>query len=151
MLREKKSLKDCIDFFSTLWIILSTGSLVFCIFNMELAMYTLLGIAFLYVLCSEGTLVNRKQVLTLLAVFGFVVLNCVLNIKYLELNKDVAILMIRLFSVAIICANIPREKFMKYYCEMLFFLCCLSLVCFAASELGMTLPGEKAVWVKDKY
>lgn len=114
-------------------------------------MYTLLAIAFLYIFCSEGTLINRKQVMILLSVLGFVILNCVLNVKYLELNKDVAILLIRLFSVAIICANIPREKFMKYFCEILFFLCCLSLICFAASELGMTLPGEKEVWVKDKY
>ena len=149
--KEKMNLKDGIDFLATLWISLSTGSLVFCIFNMELAMFTLLGIGCLYVICSEGTLVRRNQILILLGIVSLTALNCVLNLEYLKLSKDTIILMMRLFSVAVICANIPREKFMKYFCEILFFLCCLSLVCFAASEMGFTLPGEKEMWVKDKY
>lgn len=148
---EKKGLRDYIDFFSTAWIILSTGSLVFCIFNMELSMYTLLGIAFLYILCNPYQMVGKKQIGILVTIFAFVILNCALNVKYLSLNKDVAIFIIRLFSVAIISANITREKFMKYFCEILFFLCCLSLVCFLASEMGITLPGQKEVVVKEKF
>lgn len=148
---EKKNFKDWIDFFSTLWVILSTGSLVFCIFNMELSMFMLLGIAFLYILTTHGTLVKKRHLCVMIGVLCFIVLNGVLNIGYLELNKDVIILLMRLFSVTIICANITREKFMKYFCEILFFLCCLSLVCFLFSELGFALPGQKELWIKDKF
>ena len=144
-------IKNYIDFFSTLWVILSTGSLVFCIFNMELAMFTLLGTSFLYVLCSSGTRVSKKHILTMLGILVLVILNCVLNVKYLSMNKDMAILLIRLFSLMLICANITKEKFTRYFCEILFFLCCLSLVCFLISEQGYTLPGEKTLWFKDKY
>ena len=83
---EKKSLKDCIDFFSTAWIILSTGSLVFCIFNMELSMFMLLGAAFLYILNTKGSLVRKKHLCIMLGILGFVGINCVLNLQYLELN-----------------------------------------------------------------
>ena len=148
---EKKSLKDCIDFFSTAWIILSTGSLVFCIFNMELSMFMLLGAAFLYILNTKGSLVRKKHLCIMLGILGFVGINCVLNLQYLELNKDVVIFLMRLVSVALICANIPKEKFMKYFCDILFFLCCLSLVCFLVSELGFALPGQKELWIKDKF
>lgn len=148
---EKKNFNDYIDFFSTAWIILSTGSLVFCIFNMELSMFTLLGIALLYIFCNPNQMVSQKQINILIVLLGFVILNCALSVKYLALNKDVAIFIIRLFSVAIISANVTREKFMKYFCEILFFLCCLSLVCFLVSELGFALPGQKELVVKEKF
>jgi len=150
-LYQYKNLRNCIDLFATSWIILSTGSLFFCIFNMELSMFTLLGISLLYLFCSPKGYVGKQQVYTLVVILGIVVINCLLNIEYLSLNKDIIILLMRLFSLTLICSNLAKENFMKNFCEILFFLCCLSLVCFFVSELGYALPGERELWFKEKY
>ena len=145
----KGSTRNRLDLFATMWIIFSTGSLVLCIFNMKLSMFVLLGIAAVYAV--QNRKVGVKQLKAVLMVFGLVMLNSMVNLRYFVLNKDIAILLIRLASLALICSYMSKETFMENYIKTLFWLCLLSLVCFALSEAGVILPGQKNLWFKNKY
>lgn len=148
MLRKYQE-KEIIDYIATLWIILSTGSLCYCIFNMKLSMVILLGISLIYL--KYSTAVKKNIFFTAFGILGFVLINCLMNIQYFEFTDDIIILLIRIFSLMLILNSISKESFMTNYCRILVLLCCMSLVCFAASESGIILPGEKAVWFKEKY
>lgn len=149
MALSKDKLQKGLGLFATLWIILSTGSLALCIFNMKFTMFVLLGIAFAYIILHPQ--IGRKQFCTLLGVLGVVLFNSVLNIKFLELNDDIVILLIQLFSIATISSNITRRTFTTNYCKVLFLLCILSLACFSVSEIGISLPGTREIWFKNKF
>lgn len=141
--------KDILDFVSTLWIILSTGSLCFCIFNMKLSMIVLLGISCLYL--KYSTKVKKSIIHTIIGILIFIATNAFINIRFFELTDDIIILLMRLFSLMLIFNGLSKERFMNNYCKIIFGLCCLSLVCFAVSECGFELPGEKTIWFKEKY
>lgn len=146
---SREKINRALDTLSVLWIILSTGSLVLCIFNMKLTMFVLLGLALCYV--ARNRKMGRKQFRTIGAILSLVILNSLVNIRYLNLTDDIIILLIRLFSLGVICSYITRQRFMALFCKILFVLCVLSLICFAASEAGLTLPGETTLWFKNKY
>lgn len=138
-----------LNFIAVLWIILSTGSMYFCIFNMKMSMIVLDIIALTYLIID--TRIGKKQFTTALGIIAFVFLNSVINVEYLDINEDVVILLMRLFALMIILSRISAEEFKENYCKILCFLCILSLICFAISELGIALPGQKEFWFKNKY
>ncbi len=146
---SKEKINNALDTISVLWIILSTGSLFLCIFNMKLTMFVLLGLALCYVMRNKK--MGGKQFRTIGAILLLVVLNALINIQYFELTDDIIILLIRLFSLGIICTYVTRQCFMEKFCKIVFVLCLLSLICFAASEAGLRLPGETTLWFKNKY
>ncbi len=141
--------RNLLDGFAVLWIILSTGSLFFCIFHMELAMFVLVGIAMCYLILNWST--RRAQSIAALTILIFVGVNFALNPGTAVINKDLIILMMRLFSVMIIFSNISKTRFLTLYCRIMYWLTCLSLVCFAITMLGFDLPGETTIWYKEKY
>lgn len=145
----EEKLKKYLDLFATLWIILSTGSVVFCIFHMEFSMIILDLTALLYLLREPKT--GEKWVGITLILIVLVAANSLVNFRYFILHKDIVILLMRLFALMVICYNISKRVFMSNYCKILYYLCLLSLLCFGLSEMGVTLPGEYTVWFKDKY
>lgn len=143
------SMRKKLDVVAVFWIIISSGDLFFCIFHMQLTMYILLAIAFCY-LCLDKS-IGRVQVNTAICCVIFVGVNFLLNIQYAVISKDMAILLIRLFSLMVICSNIPKQEIMTIYCRILFILSILSIVCYVATMAGLRLPGETTIWFKDKY
>lgn len=146
---SKEKINNALDTISVLWIILSTGSLVLCIFNMKLSMFVLLGISLCYVIRNKR--IGVKQFRTIWVILLLVIINSIINIKYFEFTDDIIILLIRLFSLGIMCTYITRQCFMENFCKIVFVLCIISLICFVASEAGLRLPGETTLWFKNKY
>lgn len=143
------NIRNKLDWIAVLWIILSTGSLYFCIFNMQLTMFILLGIAVCYVLLNVK--IKKRQFNVCMSFLAFIAINMILNIQYLSLGNDVIIMLIRLLSLTVICANMTVNKFMSIYIRILVGLAVLSLVCFSLTMLGTSLPGQTSIWFKDKY
>lgn len=143
------SIRNKLDWLAVLWVVLSTGSLYFCIFNMQMTMFILLGIAACYALLN-GKL-KKKQFNTCMSFLAFIAINMVLNIQYLSLGNDVIIMLIRLLSLTVICANITTDRFMSIYIRIMVALAVISLVCYTLTMLGIHLPGQTSVWFKDKY
>ena len=149
MSSTKERLKETLDIVAVLWIILSTGSLFFCIFNMKMSMFILLGISLLYIVLTPK--IGRKQFIIMGEIIILITINSLINIQIFSPTDDIIILLIRLFSLAVICTNVSKERLMTLFCKTVFLLCIISLICFTASELGIKLPGETTLWFKNKY
>ena len=147
--RKYSRQKEALDFFAVLWIILTTGSMYFNIFNMKMSMAVLLAIAGVYLLLNFR--IKSRPVLAAACVFVIPVVHGLLNFRYFDPNDDILILFIRLVSLAVIFSNMDLVTFKRHFCHIVFGLCLLSLVCFGISEMGFRLPGEREFWFKDKY
>lgn len=142
-------IRDFLDWISVLWIILSTGSLIVCIFNMKFCMFAFVFIALMYLFLDPHC--KASQIRAALMIVLFVTVNSLINIRYFEFSDDIIILLMRLFALAVICSNLSTERFQTLFCRIVFFLCILSLPCFLLSEMGMELPGQTTLWFKEKY
>lgn len=144
-----KDIKTKLSFVSILWIILSSNSLVYCIFNMKLCMavLSLLAISFLLI----NTYISRENLYVFIGIVAIVFLNLLFNLKYTTLNEAIIILLIRCVCLMIIMSNINRDEFVDNYITIMAVMCIISLICFILTQQGVTLPFQKTITFKNKY
>ena len=149
-LSEQNTRKKYLDLFAVLWIILSSNSLVFCIFNMKLSMAILGGIAVIYLLTQNG--IKKINIGVFVIIFAILVLNLNLNIKYTTLSEDLIIIAIKCFSMAVIMSGINKDDFIDKYVCILIVLSIISIICFAWISLfpGVRLPFQSEIVHKNK-
>lgn len=149
MMFSKTEIKNRLSFISILWIILSSNSLVYCIFNMKLCMAVLGIIAVLFLLMNKH--VSRDNFYVFTAIVIVVLLNLLFNFKYTDLNEAIIILMIRCVCLMIIMSNIDRDEFVDNYVTIMAVMCIVSLICFILTRQGVTLPFQRTITFKNKY
>lgn len=139
---RKISQSDMVEYLAILWIIISSGFFVLnYVYNFP-CMLVLLLIAIYYVVRNKSiTKCNGYRLLGLLA-FVFVDELISLTVyKYPLETNTLIILIIRLFSLAIIMDNISVESYIKKYTSILFAICVVSLMCFAVINFtSISLP-----------
>lgn len=129
---------DYFMMFSVVWLILSSSSLFFCMLHMEASMAVLGLIAILWLgLNRKVTHYNYRAAAILLLIILF---NYAVNYEFLNVDKNIAIILIRLLSLAVIMSNIDRDQFFLTYVRTLVVLAVISLICFSFT---MLLPGTR--------
>lgn len=139
---KKNAIKEIIEYFSLLMVILSSGSMFFTIMNVRITLIVLLMAAVLLFLMSPPSKKSLAQNLMVLVAIGVCyALNLVLNSGYTGINDNTVILFIRLGSLMLIQSSIQETVFLKKYVRIMYVLACVSLICFAYTMLvGPDLP-----------
>ena len=139
---RKISQSDVVEYLAILWIIISSGFFVLnYVYNLP-CMLVLLLIAIYYVVRNKSiTKCNGYRLIGLLAFVFMDELISLAMYKYPLETNTLIILIIRLFSLAIIMDNISVESYIKKYISILFVICVVSLMCFAVINFtSITLP-----------
>lgn len=139
---RKISQSDVVEYLAILWIIISSGFFVLnYVYNLP-CMLVLLLIAIYYVVRNKSiTKCNGYRLIGLLAFVFMDELISLAMYKYPLETNTLIILIIRLFSLAIIMDNISVESYIKKYTSILFVICVVSLMCFAVINFtSITLP-----------
>ena len=139
---RKISQSDVVEYLAILWIIISSGFFVLnYVYNLP-CMLVLLLIAIYYVVRNKSiTKCNGYRLIGLLAFVFMDELISLAMYKYPLETNTLIILIIRLFSLAIIMDNISLESYIKKYTSILFVICVVSLMCFAVINFtSITLP-----------
>lgn len=139
---RKISQSDVVEYLAILWIIISSGFFVLnYVYNLP-CMLVLLLIAIYYVVQNKSiTKCNGYRLIGLLAFVFMDELISLAMYKYPLETNTLIILIIRLFSLAIIMDNISVESYIKKYTSILFVICVVSLLCFAVINFtSITLP-----------
>lgn len=134
---KKLKRSNYLEVFSVLWLILSSSSLFFCMLHMEVSMAVLGVIALLWLIINHRVTTFNYRVTAVL--FGILLFNIVLNYEYINVDKNIVIILIRFVSLAIIMSSIDRNKFFLYYVRILVVLAVISLICYTFT---MLLPGK---------
>lgn len=142
---KKLSQSEIVEYMAILWMIISSGFFVLnYVYNLP-CMLVLLLIAVYYAWKNKN--ISKRNGYRLLGLLAFVFIDeCISLIIYeypLDINK-LTILIIRLFSLAVIIDNISVEGYIRKYTSILFWICVVSLICFAAiSFTSISLPFAK--------
>lgn len=121
-------LADRLDTFAIIWIILTSGTMVFNILNMFFSMMVLLAIALVY-LFKLGR-IKSTNIYTFLALLLFTIISTLINGVANVVTNDAVILLIRIFSLAVIMGCISDNKFKKVYINTIYIIALISLPCF---------------------
>lgn len=148
LVEEKKML----SIIAVLWIILSSVSLVYCVFNMKLCMAILGLITFAFV--CHNRCIKKNNFYVFATVISIVFFNILINHKYTPspvYNEEFAIMLIRCAFLAVIMSNISRDDFFHYYVSIMVVLSVVSLISFALTMMGVRLPFQREVVHNSKY
>lgn len=139
---SKKS--DNFQIFAVLWIILSSNSLVYCVFNMEISMIILFLIGLISVYMNK--FISLKNFRVLVAIFIFVTINIIVNLNYFGGNNNIVILLIRCISLVFIMSFMSKDKFIYYFVNIMLVLSIISLISFSVM---IFLPNAKLPFQTD--
>ncbi len=117
-----------IENFSVVWIILTSGTMVFNICNMMPSMFILLaaGLGMLYKYKSF----SKKNLCICVGVLAVVGVSTLMNgIDRIVIN-DLFIMLIRFFSLIMIMSNVDRDCFKKVYINTIYIIALISIPCF---------------------
>lgn len=123
-----------LDIFAILWIIVSSGSVFFTIIRMQFTMVVLLLIATIYLL-NNGK-ISKTNLYIFIFVTLIIIINIIINLDNNILLKDIIILFIKLGSLIVIQSNISKDRFKKYYINIMVVICLISDICFAILTLN---------------
>ena len=148
---RKISQSDVVEYLAILWITISSGFFVLnYVYNLP-CMLVLLLIAIYYVVRNKGiTKCNGYRLIGLLAFVFMDELISLAMYKYPLETNTLIILIIRLFSLAIIMDNISVESYIKKYTSILFVICVVSLLCFAVinfTSITFAICKELSRWI----
>ena len=135
---KKMKQTDYFMIFTIVWLILSSSSLFFCMLHMEMSMAILGMLALLWFNINRKITVYNFR--TLAVLFGILLFNMAVNFEFINVDKNMAIILIRFIALAVLMSNIDRNQFFLTYVRTLVVLAIISLVCYTFT---MLLPGTR--------
>ncbi len=135
--------KEVLKYLAILWIILSSGSMYFTIMNVMINLFVFLGIGILTILVLkiDGKTL-KKNLLNFGIIMLIVLLNLFINSEYSVIDNDLIILLIRLISLIMIQTTLTKVDFAVKFVKIMTLLAVVSLICFAITMAGLSLPGQ---------
>lgn len=132
MLKNRKIYPDVmLEYIAVAWIIISSGFFVLnYVYNMQ-CMLILFCIALYYLIRKKS--INKKNAIRFMGILIFIVIDesiTLLIYNYPLSVTSLIILIIRLFSLAVIMGNISAKNFIKKYIDIFTVISVISLVCF---------------------
>lgn len=144
--------KKNIRMFSVFWIILSSGTVYYTLYNMKLSMIILLLSS---IICASPSgmhirlaLKNRQVIVLFLTGILF---NTLINIGNGFLIEDFIIILVKLFSVALVASSLTKDEYIEFYIKGIVFIAAVSLVCWCLVYIGFKLPFYTTVYTTDRY
>lgn len=140
MIRIEKN--EMFEYFTVLWIIVSSGFVVLNYIYMIPSMLILLLIAMTYIYKYRIICTNNWKALISLLLFMLIDESITLLIKpYPLLINNVIIYIIRWFSLAVIQSNMALQTFKKKYVDIICIIAGISIICFLITTFStFTLP-----------
>lgn len=133
------------------WIILSSGTVYYTLYNMKLSMIVLLAVSLICALTSGLRInfsVKNRQVICLFLIC--ILMNAIINIKNGFLLEDFIILIIKLVSVAMVASTLTKDEYIEYYIKCIVLLASISLVCWILVYIGVQLPFYTSIYTTDQ-
>lgn len=129
--------KDYLSVIAVVWVVLTSGTMIFNICNMLFSMLVLLGLAFLILIKTKKfSAANVKSFIFLVL---FTAASTLYNGMENVVTNDLVIMAIRLFSLMVIMSGITKEKFAQVYINTIYIIALVSLPCFFLKLLSPNL------------
>lgn len=121
-------------------LLMSSTTVFFAIKNMFVTMMVLLGLSMLIAIKNGVVSKANFHVTGVILILG--IINFMANYHFYNPNKDVVIMLIKLFCCMIIASAMSPDRFIKLYVNIMKWMALISLICFAFTFIfrGIPLP-----------